>query len=239
MNRAIIFLFVLLCLQMSFIDGTSGVSEQPSDATNKIAISVPKSFVPEKANYVEVTVTLPDDKTTGDHINFSLLSSAFPGHSNNGYFGDAYGRDDEDTENQDDKPDMAFIPANLTVPEGATWENSTSTEQVQSVKLIIGQDPTKIPSSVVLKIQCYDYGAVAKLAAEVYNKEAATQNTAMILVDTDGNYIADIWQETGWAKNGVKWTGGANDDNESGPGNNAHHGDGFTAFAEYRGHMCD
>ena len=110
MNRAFIFLFFLLCLQMSFIGDVSGVAEESTTNNNKVAISVPKSFVPEKANSVEVTVTLPEGTTTGDHINFSLLSSTFPGHCNNGYFGDAYGRDDADTENQDDKPDMAFIP---------------------------------------------------------------------------------------------------------------------------------
>ncbi len=43
----------------------------------------------------------------------NLWSAAFPSHCNNGYFGDAYGRDDADTENQDEKPDMAFIPANF------------------------------------------------------------------------------------------------------------------------------
>ena len=87
MNRAIILLCVLLSLHISFIDGASGVSEQSANGNNKIAISVPKSFVPEKANSVEVTVTLSEETTAGDHIKFSLLSSAFPGHCNNGYFG--------------------------------------------------------------------------------------------------------------------------------------------------------
>ncbi len=249
MNRAFIFLFVLLSLQISFINGASGVAEEATTNNNKIKISVPKVFVPEKANFVEVTVTLPANTTTGDHIKFSLLSSAFPGHCNNGYFGDAYGRDDADTENQDEKPDMAFIPANLAKPEGASWENASSTEQVQSVKLIIGQDENKIPTTVVLKIQCNDYGAVAKLHAAVYNKEDETQNTTMIPVDTDVNYIADSWQEgdynmgLGWAKNGVKWTGTADEDSEDGPDDNEydneHLGDGLTAFAEYRGHLVN
>ena len=48
------------------------------------------------------------------------LWSAFPSHCNNGYFGDAYGRDDADTENQDEKPDMAFIPANFETLERAS-----------------------------------------------------------------------------------------------------------------------
>ena len=237
MNRAIIFLLVLLSIHIYFIDNAIGVAEQGPTNNNKIKISVPKAFVPEKANFVEVTVTLPEDTTTGDHINFSLLSSVFPGHCNNGFFGDAYGQDNNDQENQDDKPDMAFIPANLEAPDGATWENSTSTEQVKAVKLIIGQDANKIPTSVVLKIQCYDYGAVAKLHAEVYNKEDETENTAMIPYDKDGNYIADSWQEgnystsQGWAKNDVKWVGGANDDAEQGLGANTHNGDGILRHA--------
>ena len=243
MNRAIIFLLVLLSIHIYFIDNAIGAAQQAPANNNKIGISVPKAFVPEKANYVVVTVTLPEDTSTGDHINFSLLSSAFPGHCNNGFFGDRYGEDPNDEDNQDDKPDMAFIPANLEAPDGATWKNSTSTEQVKAVKLIIGQDANKIPTSVVLKIQCYDYGAVAKLHAEVYNKEDETENTAMIPYDKDGNYIADSWQEgnystsQGWAKNDVKWLGGANDDTEQGPGANTHNGDGLTAFAEYRGHL--
>ena len=244
MNRAIIFLLVLLSIHIYFIDNAIGVAEQGPTNNNKIKISVPKAFVPEKANFVEVTVTLlPEDTTTGDHINFSLLSSVFPGHCNNGFFGDAYGQDNNDQENQDDKPDMAFIPANLEAPDGATWENSTSTEQVKAVKLIIGQDANKIPTSVVLKIQCYDYGAVAKLHVAIsYNDEIQVQNSAMIPVDDDCNYIADYWQKNAWAESirdpdfigplpaPTEWTGTATDDLESGPAANMFIGDGITAL---------
>jgi len=187
-----------------------------------ITFTVDRNWVPRHDNFHTIQVHLPvGSVSAGDYVVFQLRSSDWPGYCMNGYFGSSLDADEKNS-----GADMSFIRGNQHTSGAVTWPvaQSGEAERVQTLYALLGANP---PSSFGLRIECYDYGAVAKLHAVVYNAPT-TANTVMLPVDADGNYIADIWQErplsggNGWAgTDGVgtvsPWRGGAADDLEQGP----------------------
>jgi len=88
-----------------------------------------------------------------------------------------------------------------------------------------------VSNNVAVSISCHDYAAAGVLKVKL------TPSTGMVVTDSarvprddDNNGIADGWDN--------KWEDAmraGNGDNETGPGNNPHNGDGFTYWEEYRG----
>ncbi len=97
-------------------------------------------------------------------------------------------------------------------------------------------------SSVTVSVRINDYAAVGTLSASAtFNYEDPRSGSSSskgkasgkisIPLDNNGNDIADGWLDD-HIHNYDPWA-----DEETGPGNNAHTGDGLTVFEEYRGFM--
>ena len=238
------YVFLILIALIILPSLIRGAQEAPIPAAS-LVLDVSESWLPTKNNHIIVTVTLPSRAVhPGSQVTFSLLSSSWPGYCMNAYFGDDFDSDDKNT-----AEDMSFIPSNQSEIIGCTWIPArTSSEPVQDIILQFGNNAENLPGSVALRIESYDYGAIAKLHVAIsYNDEIQVQNSAMIPVDDDCNYISDYWQLNEWGvptlgpyppgepPGRIAWTGTATDDLESGPGANMHLGDGITAVEEWRG----
>ncbi len=230
-----------------FLQGAERVPISP----DKLKIEPTSTFLPTKDNHVIVTATFPLEAVhPGGSAKFRLLSSSWPGYCMNAYYQDnpnADYDDDFDADPRNTDFDMSIIPANQPDVAGATWNPPrSSTEKLQEITLSFGNDAQNLPSSLALRIESYDYGSIAKLHVTLkYNNQIEVENSAMVPIDEDFNYIADYWQENvlvvpsnrnvmgPLAKK--KWTGKAADDLESGPHTDTQKGDGITAVEEYRG----
>lgn len=226
-------------------------AERAPISPDKLKIEPPPNFLPKKDNYVNVTVTFPSDAVRpGGSVKFSLLSSSWPGYCMNKYFRMNPAADFNDDFDDDDRNtafDMSFIPANQPDVPGASWvPNKTNTDKIQEITLKFGNDAENLPASVDLRIESYDYGAIAKLHVSIsYNDVIQAENSAMVPIDEDCNFIADYWQEKGFHLStdpnfvgplpAGRWEGTATDDLEVGPHKNTQKGDGITAVEEYRG----
>ena len=247
------YVFLILIVLIIFPFFLQG-SERASISPDKLKIEPTESFLPTKDNYVDVRVTFPSEAVhPGGSVTFTLLSSSWPGYAMNAYFQtnpEANFDNDFDNDPRNTAFDMSIIPANQPVVSGASWEpanDDTNTEKLQSITLIFGNDANNLPSSVDLRINSYDYGSIAKLHVKVtYESQTEVENSAMVPIDDDRNYIADYWQKNGFDLSPTPdfigpppamWTGTAKDDLEFGPHANTQKGDGITAVEEYRGSL--
>ena len=191
--------------------------------TATISLAPDRTWIPTKDNTCEVTINLTGAASNSKVI-FQLISTNWRGFCMNA--GDE----------ADESPDLKFADAQSNTAEepssvGLTWELKNGSE-------ITAHWTDTAPTSFKVKIRCYDYGAIGKINAGLYNgadengnRQYVTANT-MIPYSTNNNYIADEQEsKTGWSG----WNGSNEDDSESGPIPNTHTGDGLTAFEEYRG----
>ena len=170
------------------------------------------NWIPEKDNFAIVRVKLPKQAEPDSSLTFTLTVTGWPGYCMN-----AGGKNDK-------SPDLSFVKANQAdlSEMGVTWEGRDGKE-----KILIATWQGKAPTDFSLRVECYDYGAIGEIEAAFSNDETEISKV-MVPYDENKNCIADAWEENGW-------TGDAKDDLEEGPGENVNHGDGLTAFEEYRG----
>lgn len=199
-----------------------------------ISLAPDQGWIPTKDNICDVTVTLTD-AAGNSHVTFQLISTEWSGYCMN--------KGDENNKN----PDLKFVEANQSsIGEGPIVNGKESTVTIDwDVAGGTADGPTitakwasnTAPISFTLKVNCYDFGAIGKINAGLYNggdTNGARYVTAktMIPYTTGQSYIAEAQKsEEGW----IGWNGNDGDDLESGPIGNTNDGDGLTAFEEYRG----
>ena len=221
MKRAL-FLLYLLFIFVFWVSIASGAT---------LALELKKAnakWIPTKNSVVEVTATL-EAAPGNSHVTFQLISTNWPGYCMN--------KDDEEIGRS---PDLKFVEEEDQGP-GKKGEDT-----IIPLKWIMSDDGRAItavwesdtaPTTLPLKVNCYDYGAIGKINAGLYtggDENGPRYATAQVMIPytTGQSYIAEAQKSKPiW----VGWSGNDADDLERGPGGNTNNGDGLTAFEEYRG----
>ena len=174
------------------------------------ATYLPKPYkpapAPDTSAEVTVNVTIGTNWSSG-RLEVSLASvTNWPG---------AYGNDTE----TETSPDLV-----LDIYDNPGWTLvSTSKLKIENITAT---------GSYTVKVKCRDWAASGVFHARLYDSSDMLRDSDSITIplDADENGIADKWDS--------QWTAAdraGNGDNETGPGSNAHHGDGYTYWEEYRG----
>ena len=166
-TNALLPLFWLCILLLS--GWSAAVAQQITfDVTDTV-----RNWEPEKDNALSLTVQLPRGQVAaGDVVVFQLRATNWPGYCMNGYFGAL-------TAPQNGAFDMSFIQQNQTATTSVTWETSAGDPhaKVQTLFARLSQQGP-LPRSLSLRMECYDYGAVAKLHAVVYKRLITNRSSA-------------------------------------------------------------
>ena len=183
-------------------------------------------WIPTEGTPCDVTVR---DAPSNSYMEFGLISTNWPGFCMNAGLTE-YG----------DKPDLTFAP-----PPGQVFSGQGATEPVGvPLRWKVNSDGNAIrvewdniaPTKFVLRVFCFDYGAIGKIYARLYAGPGppATANCMIPKFSASTPYIASAQlQRPGWSG----WLGAPGDDTETGPGSNGNPGDGLSAFEEYRGFL--
>lgn len=177
------------------------------------------NWIPEKGNFTKLKVTFSEDVKADGSVTFNLRSTNWPGYCMNA------------GTRSDISPDLSFVK---TKQADLSEMHVIWIEGDANGRSITARWQGKAPRVFTLRIDCYDYGAIGQVRA-VLSAHGGEASTVMIPYDENKNYIADSWEKNVHSNGWKDWDGNAEDDLERGPGKNIHHGDGLTAFEEYRG----
>lgn len=126
------------------------------------------------------------------------------------------------------------------IPQKLRWHTHSDGRTIAGVSWV---SRTYLPPdtfTIIITIRSEDYGAFGKLRAKLFKPKLigwrllATSTPFKIPKDTNHNNIADVWEVAG---NGWHSKTKAKTDDEAGPVDNPHTGDGLVAYEEYRGFM--
>ena len=225
MTHKPLLLMICVCLMVASLSLTDASAQDP-----RIKFTVPTEWIPKEGNFCDVTVSLKN-APSNSWMTFQLLSTNWPGTCMNAGFDD-YGTD----------PDLAF-PSNqaskAAQPSGVTLKWYLHDKDSEQGDAITVEWESEAPTAFLLRVNCYDYGAIGKINAGLYNGAEANGKKQYVLAHTmiphatgKSKYIADEQKsDEGW----IGWDGSDSEDSESGPADNPNAGDGLTAFEEYRG----
>ena len=206
-------------------------------AAPTLSLAPDRTWIPTKDNTCDITVNLTGAPANST-VMFQLISTNWPGYCMNAY---DRGTPENRMTTPDKSPDLRFVaasqPNHAEEPTSValTWQLVAGGTEGPAIEVSWGDTP---PTSLKLNIRCYDYGAIGKVNAGLYNGADASGTKQYVLAETmipystNGNYIADEQEkQAGWAG----WRGTNEEDSENGPTGNTHLGDGLTAFEEARG----
>jgi len=191
--------------------------------TATLQLAPDTTWIPTNTNTCAVTVNLTDAPGNST-LTFQLISTNWPGHCMN--------RGDR----RDKTPDLKLLSSQASNAEAPASVTLTWARVGDSLTVTWGNTA---PTSLILKVNSYDYGAIGKINAGLYNGGDAQGQPQYIKASTmipyatgNSQYIAAAQKsQTGW----IGWNGTEMEDAESGPPENTYPGDGLTAFEEYRG----
>ncbi|MDE0484032.1 MAG: hypothetical protein OXI67_15750 [Candidatus Poribacteria bacterium] len=220
MKRTLLVFTLLLTLFLWISTTPAPVQNPPNSNTPSISLSAPQDWIPTRNNICIITVALTN-APANSNLTFQLESTNWPGYCMNAF--DAAKAVNGSPDKEDD---LKFLESSqegnqngVTLAWDVPGTESDGTAITEGNTIFVSWGNVA-PTSFVLKVNCYDYGAVGKVVAGLYKGGGLNgpqyAKTSVMVPYAQGNskYIAHAQKsQTGWQN----WDGTESEDTETGP----------------------